>query len=111
MGSATSQITRKFITTTCYRVVQPTRPTTRMPPTGSSRGWGRHAPLACHPREWAFTHNNFRQQVPLSGFSGEMEFRECDPWASWLSQRNTAAPRAVYTARHSRLFRARSGQR
>ena len=47
--------------------------------------------------EWAFTPNNFRQLAPLTGFSGDVEFRECGPvphgpvsairWLLWQSLR------------------------
>ena len=29
--------------------------------------------------EWAFTPNNFRQLAPLTGFSGDIDFKECGP--------------------------------
>jgi len=29
--------------------------------------------------EWAFTPNNFRQLAPLSGFSGQIDLKECGP--------------------------------
>lgn len=64
----------------CGRVLRPGGTLVAMVPNAISPfgGLTRHWDIT---HEWAFTPNNFRQLVPLTGFAPDVEFRECGPVA------------------------------